>query len=176
MTRHLCTTLLLLACLVGMTTPTIAAAQAGKPELKVADGFWPITSIKYVPTTAMWVFPISKERRWIGYADGQQMTAVKFYEIAGQDDVVSRLKKRRNRGCALTALGYGALSVAQAYSANIISDSTAKPMIPMTAIIIGGPTAFIGLHTPAIDLHTLAFLGTQKADAQKVAVQHNADR
>ncbi len=166
--------LLALTLTIGFSPNALAEEPVIKPKLEVSEDFWPPTSYMHTVYLMNFIYPIMPERRWIGYADGRQITEIQFHKLAGLDQEVTRLKKRQNR--AWTGVVGGSLLAGAGMTMMMVSiinsDSANSPQAPI-GLPIGATLSFAGISSYLVGVHGLWFRGTKRAQAYKVAAEHN---
>lgn len=158
------------------STQAMAEDAPTPPVLEVSEKFWPPSSNQHLIYAMNFMNPVMPERRWIPYADGIQISEIKFHEIAGLDQEVERLKTRKKRAWTGIAGGAAALlSSIALLSMHTLSEDETQQLGPVgiagTAVMgVGGMTAYF------LGVHGVWFQGTKRQQAYKIAEEHNRQR
>jgi hypothetical protein len=154
-----------------LPTPAYADESPTKPTLEVSEDFWPPQSKKHTIYAMTSIWPIAPERRWIGYADGEQITEIQFHEIAGLDEDVARLKRRKKTATVAVVGGFiGAISGAMALSVAVISDDPSSNGALMAS---AGALGIVGVSAGFVGGNMVWFQGTTRKQAYAIADKHN---
>jgi hypothetical protein len=157
--------------LFGFASPASADELPTKPTLEVSEDFWPPVSQQHTIYAMTSFWPFAPERRWIGYADGEQITEIQFHEIAGLDEEVARLKRRKRTATVAVAGGFaGAILGAMTLSTAVLSEAQS----PNGALLAGGGVlGFAGITAGFIGTNMVWFRGTTRKQAHAIADKHN---
>jgi hypothetical protein len=162
---------LIFVMVTALPTPAYADESPAKPTLLVSEDFWPPVSQQHTIYAMTSFWPIAPERRWIGYADGEQISEIQFHEIAGLDEDVARLKQRKKTAMVATIGGFiGATAGVMILSATILSEEQGSSGAMMAS---AGALGFAGVTAGFVGVNMVWFRGTTRKQAHAIADKHN---